>query len=62
MYNIVQCVFKSFQYITLNLVLWNVTFKYWETSAQVVRIVDTLDKNLGATASFVNREEAILKC
>ena len=42
--------------------LWNVTFKYWETSAQVVRIVNTLDKNVGATASFACRSETILRC
>ena len=39
LYNIVYGVLKSLQYITLNIVLWNVTFKYWETSAQVVRII-----------------------
>ena len=61
LYNTLYVILKSLQYITLNVVLWNVTFKYWVTSSQVVRIVQTLNQNIGVSDSVADRSNLILK-
>ena len=43
LYYVLYGILKSLQYISLNVVLWNLTFKYWEISSSVVQIVSTLN-------------------
>ena len=54
-YYIIYSILKSLQYICLNVVLWNVTFKYWETSSILVQIVKTINRNIGPSDSVVDR-------
>ena len=60
-YYVLYGILKSLQYISLNVVLWNLTFKYWEISSSVVQIVSTLNMNIGATDSVADRSAQILK-
>ena len=62
LYYVIYSILKSLQYISLNAVLWNVTFKYWEISSTVVQIVHTLNRNIGASDSVADRSTKILQC
>ena len=60
LYYVLYGILKSLQYISLNVVLWNLTFKYWEISSSLVQIVDTLNQSIGATDSVVDRSAKII--
>ena len=60
LYYVLYGILKSLQYISLNVVLWNLTFKYWEISSSLVQIVNTLNQSIGATDSVVDRSAKII--